>query len=245
MNPQDKAGVEHWDDTWATLPRMRLPRASTSSIRDKMGLLRGVAGPGMKFLEIGCAPGKMLAWTAAVLGAEVSGLDYSEQGARAARRLFRELGLAADIRNENVFSTTFAEGSFDVVYSAGVIEHFEDPSRIVRIHVQLLKPGGLALITIPNLRGFYGRLASQETLAIHNLNVMTPQALRRLAPADLSGTVESFHHGRFTLAMGVIDGRWGRLANVLRTGSDLLGLAQPFSIEALCPTLVLKIRRKS
>jgi hypothetical protein len=132
-----------------------------------------------------------------------------------------------------------------VVYSAGVIEHFEDPSRIVRIHTQLLKPVGLALITVPNLRGLYGRLASVETLAIHNLDIMTPQALRRLAPADLSESVESFHHGRFTLAMGVIDARWGRLANVLRTGSDLLGLAQPWSIEALCPTLVLKIRRKS
>jgi SAM-dependent methyltransferase len=224
---------------------MRLPRACTSSIRDKMNLLRGVIEPGMKFLEIGCAPGKMLAWTAAVLGARVSGLDYSGPGVRVARRLFRELGLAGDIRNEDVFSTTFAEGSFDVVYSAGVIEHFEDPLRIVRIHAQLLKPGGLALITVPNLRGFYGRLASQETLAIHNLDIMTPQALRSLAPSDLSGTVESFHHGRFTLAMGVIDGRCGRLANVLRTGSDLLGLAQPFSMEALCPTLVLKIRRKS
>src|SRR5665213_1686471 len=245
MNPQDKAGMEHWDDTWARLPRMRLPRASTSSIRDKMGLLRGVVGPGMKFLEIGCAPGKMLAWTAAVLGAEVSGLDYSGPGVRVARRLFRELGLVADLRNEDVFSTSFAEDSFDVVYSAGVIEHFEDPTQIVRIHAQLLKPGGLALITVPDLGGFYGRLASPETLAIHNLDIMTPQALRRLAPKDLSESVESFHHGRFTLAMGVIDGRWGRLANLVRTGSDLVGLAQPFSIEALCPTLVLKIRRKS
>ncbi len=245
MNPQDKAGMEHWDDTWAAPPRMRLPRASTSSIRDRMSLLRGVVRAGMKFLEIGCAPGKMLAWTKAVLGAEVSGLDYSGPGVRVAHRLFRELGLAADIRNEDVFSTTFAEGSFDVVYSAGVIEHFEDPSRIVRIHAELLKPGGLAVITVPNLRGIYGRLASPETLAIHNLDIMTPLALRALAPADLSESVEAFLDGRFTLAMGVIDARWGRLAPLVRTGSDLLGLAQPFSIKALCPTLVLKIRRKS
>ena len=243
MNPQDKAGVGHWDDNWASPPRMRLPLANTSSIRDKMSLLRGVIEPGMKFLEIGCAPGKMLSWVAAVLGAEVSGVDYSEAGVRVARRLFRELGLAADIRNEDVFSTTFAERSFDVVYSAGVIEHFADPAEIVRIHAKLLKPGGLALITVPNLGGFYGRLASQENLAIHNLDIMTPQALRGLAPRDLSGSVESYRDGRFTLAMGVIDQKWGRLANVLRIGSDLLGLAQPFHVEALCPTLVLKFRR--
>ena len=236
MNPQDKAGMEHWDDTWASPPRMRLPLASTSSIRDKMSLLRSVVRPGMKFLEIGCAPGKMLSWVAAALGAEVSGLDYSGPGVRVARRLFRELGLAADIRNEDVFSTTFAAGSFDVVYSAGVIEHFEDPSEIVRIHAKLLKPGGVALITIPNLAGFYGRWASKENLAIHNLDIMTPEALRRLAPRDLSESVESFRDGRFTLAMGVIDHRWGRLANAFRMASDLAGLAQPFHVEALCPT---------
>jgi SAM-dependent methyltransferase len=244
MNSQDKAGMEHWDDTWAMLPRMRLPRASTSSMREKMSLLRGIVRQGTSFLEIGCAPGKMLSWVAAVLGAEVSGLDYSGPGVRVARRLFAELGIHADIRNEDVFSTTFADGSFDVVYSAGVIEHFADPTRIVRIHAELLKPGGLALITVPNLGGLYGRLASPETLAIHNLDIMNPAALRRLAPADLSGSVESFRHGRFTLAMGVIDGRWGRFAGPLATGSDLLGLAQPFHVEALCPTLVLKIRRK-
>ncbi len=110
MNPQDKAGMEHWDDTWAAPPRMRLPRASTSSIRDKMSLLRGAVRPGMKLLEIGCAPGKMLAWTKAVLGAEVSGLDYSGPGVCVARRLFHELRLAADLRNEDVFATTFSGG---------------------------------------------------------------------------------------------------------------------------------------
>src|SRR5580698_876225 len=151
MSLEDKAGVEHWDDTWAQAPRMRLPRACTTSIRDKMSLLRSVVRPGMKYLEIGCAPGKMLSWTAAVLGAEVSGLDYSEPGVRVARKLFGELGLHGDIRCENIFATTFADSSFDVIYSGGVIEHFEDPAPMVRLHARLLKPGGQALITVPNL----------------------------------------------------------------------------------------------
>jgi 2-polyprenyl-3-methyl-5-hydroxy-6-metoxy-1,4-benzoquinol methylase len=245
MNLEDKAGVEYWDDTWAHAPRMRLPRACTSSIRDKMSLLRSAVRSGMKYLEIGCAPGKMLSWVAAVLGAEVSGLDYSEPGVHVARKLFGELGLRADIRNEDVFATTFADASFDVVYSGGVIEHFEDPAPLVRLHARLLKPGGLAVITVPNLAGWYGRLASPETLAIHNLNIMTPEALRKLAPPDLAGRVESFRSGRFTLAMGAIDNKWGRLSQLLRFGSDLAGLAQPFHIDALSPTLVLKFRRKA
>ena len=243
MNPQDKAGMGHWNDTWACEPRMRLPRAYTSSMRDKMNLLRSVVRPGMKFLEIGCAPGKMLSWVASRLGAEVSGLDYSEPGVRVARKMFRELHLSADIRSEDIFATTFPEGSFDVVHSSGVIEHFEDPTEIVRAHVKLLKTGGLALITVPNLAGLYGWLTSTANLAIHNLEVMSPEALRRLSPVDLAGSVEAFRDGRFTLAIGVIDERFGRFAPILRTCSDLIGLAQPFRIGALCPTVVLKIRR--
>jgi 2-polyprenyl-3-methyl-5-hydroxy-6-metoxy-1,4-benzoquinol methylase len=198
----------------------------------------------MKFLEIGCAPGKMLAWVAAVLGAEVSGLDYSRRGLSVARRLFTELRLTADLRHEDVFANSFEDGSFDVVYSGGVIEHFEDPTGIVRAHLGLLKPGGLALITIPNLGGLYGRIASRETLAIHNLRIMKPAELARLAPSDLASSVEAFADGRFTLAMGAVDGRWGMVSRILQLGSDLAGLAQPFRIEALCPTLVLKIRRR-
>lgn len=244
MIEQDKAGRAHWDQTWACQPRMRLPRAYSSSIRDKMSLLRSEVRPGMEFLEIGCAPGKMLSWVAAVLRARVSGLDYSEPGLVVAQKIFHHLQLTADLRHEDVFSTTFATGSFDVVYSGGVIEHFEDPTEIVRAHVRLLKPGGLALITIPNLAGLYGRIASRETLSIHNLKIMSPEAMRRLAPADLASSAESYRFGRFTLAMGAVDGRWGALSRILQMGSDLAGLAQPFHIEALCPTLVLKIRRK-
>lgn len=243
MIQQDKAGVVHWDETWAHEPRMRLPRAYSSSIRDKMRLLRQSVQPGMKFLEIGCAPGKMLAWVAATLGAQVSGLDYSETGLAVAHRLFRELRLTADLRREDVFANSFTENSFDVVYSGGVIEHFEDPAAIVRTHVSLLKPGGLALITIPNLGGLYGRIASRETLAIHNLNIMNPEALRRLAPLDLTSRVEAYRYGRFTLGMGAIDGRWGVCSRLLQLGSDFVGLAQPIHIEAVCPTLVLKIWR--
>jgi 2-polyprenyl-3-methyl-5-hydroxy-6-metoxy-1,4-benzoquinol methylase len=243
MNHQDKAGVQHWNETWACEPRMRLPRPYTASIRDRMNLLRSEVRPAMKFLEIGCAPGKMLAWVAGVLGAEVSGLDYSAPGLDTARRLFSALHLSADIRCEDTFATTFQDGAFDVVYSGGVIEHFEDPAEIVRIHTRLLKPGGLALITVPNLRGFYGWFACKESLAIHNLDIMTPEALRRLAPAELTGSVESYRDGRFSLAMA-IHRKWGVLSDLIGTGSDLAGLAQPFRIDALCPSLVLKIRRK-
>src|SRR5206468_2653441 len=121
-------------------------------------ILRHHVRPGDRFLEIGCAPGKMLAWVAAVLKASVSGLDYSERGLATSRRLFKALNLAADFRCEDLRQTTFPSASFDVVVSFGVIEHFDDPREVVGKHLDLVKAGGTALMTVPDYRGIYGRL---------------------------------------------------------------------------------------
>src|SRR5262249_40965092 len=77
-----KTTVEHWDQAWETDIRMKLPSALDVGIRNLMWLLRRYARPGMSLLEIGFAPGKLLSWTASILGMKVSGLDYSPTGIR-------------------------------------------------------------------------------------------------------------------------------------------------------------------
>jgi 2-polyprenyl-3-methyl-5-hydroxy-6-metoxy-1,4-benzoquinol methylase len=139
-----QAPREHWDDVWSTPPRARLPSSLWIGIGDLQRLLRAHVKPGMRFLEVGCAPGKMLAWVARVLGAEVAGVDYSPRGVTLSRELLHTPGVAADLRCENIFATSFEPGSFDVVFSAGVIEHFEDPRDIVCRHLRLARPGGTA-----------------------------------------------------------------------------------------------------
>jgi len=155
----------------------------------------------MHFLEIGCAPGKLLAWVAEVLHAEVAGGDYSQRGLSLAQQLFQALNIDGDLRCEDMLATTFEPASFDLVFSAGVIEHFDDPREIVKRHVTLLKPGGKAVIMVPNYGGFYGRLQCRfdpENLSIHNLTIMNPPALRRLAPGELVSTVRVYPVGRMS-----------------------------------------------
>jgi 2-polyprenyl-3-methyl-5-hydroxy-6-metoxy-1,4-benzoquinol methylase len=38
--------------------------------------------------------------------------------------------------------------------SWGLIEHFTDTESVISAHVNLLKPGGILIVSIPNLRGF-------------------------------------------------------------------------------------------
>ena len=182
----------HWDAAWAVPPRWRLPSPLSVSTRNMQRILRREVRRGMRVLELGCAPGKILAWTAADLGASVAGLDYSERGIAWSRTLFERLAIPADLRCEDVFQTTFTPGGFDLVYSFGLIEHFEDPRAIVRAHLALVRPGGKTVIAIPDYGGIYGRLQRRldpANLAIHNLDIMSVDALCQLAPPELSGDV--------------------------------------------------------
>lgn len=239
----------HWDEAWAQPPRWKLPSPFFVTTRNMQRLLTPHVRPQMQVLELGCAPGKILAWVASALGARVSGLDYSERGIRWSRTLFDRLGIEADLRCENVFHTTFPAGTFDVVYSSGLIEHFEDPHDIVRAHVLLLKPGGRAIIAIPDYGGLYGRLqrwCDPENLAIHNLGIMNPQALRALAPDDLCEVARVYRAGRLSPWQISFE---RRLPAPIGKGLSLVlngvGLVQPADIAPLCPLLVLDLKRRA
>jgi 2-polyprenyl-3-methyl-5-hydroxy-6-metoxy-1,4-benzoquinol methylase len=241
-----KTEREYWDGAWQRPIRNRLPSRLTG-MSSLMQLLREEVRPGARLLEIGCAPGKLLAWAAAALGAEVAGLDYSTRGIEMARGLFGALGLRADLRCEDAFETSFEPGSFDVVCSFGLIEHFDDPREIVRRHVLLTRHGGVALIAIPNYGGIYARLQRHldpANLGIHNLSIMSGSALAKLAPPELSHATSARARGRFDPFLLSFDRRLpGFAATGLTLALRMIGLCQPLEIGPLCPLLVLRITR--
>jgi SAM-dependent methyltransferase len=239
----------YWDDIHAgTRVRMRLPSPLDVGTLNYMRLMRRFVRPGMRVLEVGFAPGKYLAWTGKRLGAKVCGVDYSESGLATSRRLFAALGLEGDLRCEDFFKTTFEPSSMDLVYSLGVVEHFDDPRDIVSRHVSLARPGGgVALIVIPNYGGLYGRLQGSfdpENLAIHNTSIMSVEALRRLGESDGRARAEVFRFGRMMPHLVSWTRRIGhRPAVGVVLALNGLGLLQPVDVGPVCPWLVLALTR--
>lgn len=156
---------------------------------------------GARFLEVGSAPGETLVKHNQMLGCIPFGVEYSEPGVEANREVFRAHGLDPD---NVILSDFFAEEfqarhreSFDVVYSAGFIEHFTDAGKVVDNHINLLKRGGYLIVGIPNLSGINRlllRIFYKELLDIHNLDIMNKRAYTQLFDA---GKVEPLFCGYF------------------------------------------------
>ena len=90
---------------------------------------------------------RIMQW-AAREGAEVFGIDISEPTLRLSHDGFAPGALKATLADTR--HLPFADGSFDVVYSMGTIEHFDESESAVREMARVLRPGGRLVLGVPN-----------------------------------------------------------------------------------------------
>lgn len=118
---------------------------------------------GKRVLEVGCGQGVDLS-RFAKNGANVTGIDLTEEGIRIARERFRILGLNGNLLVEDAENLPFQENYFDMVYSHGVLHHTPDTQKAIDEIHRVLKPGGDCVVLIYHkysLHNFYrcmGRL---------------------------------------------------------------------------------------
>jgi 2-polyprenyl-3-methyl-5-hydroxy-6-metoxy-1,4-benzoquinol methylase len=110
---------------------------------------------GLSILEIGGAPGQYLAYMHNTFGYKITCLDYSKVGCEKTIENFKLLGIDGNVFQGDLFSGNLTLPLFDIVYSLGFIEHFNDLSEVIINHLKLLKPGGILLVGTPNFTGIY------------------------------------------------------------------------------------------
>ena len=120
----------------------------------------------LEFLEFGCAPGKWLHYFHAEFGYRVSGLDNSQTGLEMTRKNLEILGVESALYSGDVLSYKF-DKKFDVIFSDGLVEHFDPPTHIIQKHLQALKTKGYLIIAVPNIKkAVYGPLQK----LVHRVN---------------------------------------------------------------------------
>lgn len=94
-----------------------------------------------RLLEIGCGMGTDLLQFARG-GAEVTGIDLTARSIEISRQHFAVYGARGDFAISDCETLPFADDSFDVVYSNGVLHHTPDTAGAVREVHRVLRPGG-------------------------------------------------------------------------------------------------------
>jgi ubiquinone/menaquinone biosynthesis C-methylase UbiE len=148
------------------------------SIRNFEVLARFVEPRGKRILEIGSGYGiNLIAWTKHY-GLDVTGVEPESEGfvetIETSKRLCELNGVPPDrvvvSRGETL---PFPDASFDVVYSANVLEHTRDAKQVLREALRVLKPGGILHFEMPNFTSFFEG---------HYLTIMPPLLHRAILP---------------------------------------------------------------
>ncbi len=124
---------------------------------DNLEDVRRAVGPvaGKALLDLGAGMGGLSVamlreWGAEADGLRVAAMDYNPDYCRIARLRARRYSLDLPIVVAAGEQLPYSSGSFDAVVCLDVLEHVADAPVVLREIYRVLRPGGVALSTVPN-----------------------------------------------------------------------------------------------
>lgn len=186
------ASNKQWENRWDTIWQQRnfvwniiaWIRASYNSLAQR--LLASRVSRNGSILELGCGTAGVLLSLSPRIGRAV-GLDISDAVLTAARQAMVARGITnVELVKGDCRNVPYAN-QFDVVWSAGLIEHFfEKDIAVVRQHLKAVKPGGTALMAVP------------YAYSMHHLHylISRPALLRWLWPWSRARHFQQFYSRR-------------------------------------------------
>lgn len=160
-----------------------------------------------RILEVGCGMGNTLAWIKSIRKCEwVCGIEISSDSADEANKRI-DLVVQGDIEKID-FPVEF--NSFDVILCLDVLEHLVDPWLVLSRLDKLLKPGGVIIASIPNVR---------------NYRVVFPLFFRGQWEYKVEGILDKTHLRFFTKnsAISLMQSSGLKLDSVMATGLHVGG----------------------
>ncbi len=190
MKEEIKTDKKYWNNVWIT---NKLPKSITISKSIfqspvsyrfhqlyKKYLLQ-FKSPEKKLLEVGCGSSAWLPYFAQTFGFKIYGLDYTKLGCHMSEEILKRDGVQGTIFCEDMFNppNSLLE-AFDVVYSRGLVEHFTSTTQPLTACSAFLKPGGLIITVVPNLKGSIGFFMKYLAKDIYDVHIkLDPKSLAK------------------------------------------------------------------
>lgn len=148
--------------------------------------------PDRRILVAGSGDGAEVELIRDILDVDVVGVDISVRERVVRNRI--------EVRKEDLHSLSFADSSFDFIYSYHVLEHVADPRKVIRELHRVLRIGGLLYIGFPNRHRLFGYIGSHKKSEKHyvlkaNLRDYKMRALGQFRNA--LGAHAGFSHDEF------------------------------------------------
>ncbi len=169
MKQNELTNLEDWENIWKRKKNLFFdPKKNyLHFLQEKIFKKKFIPGD-KKFIEIGCAPGRYLIYFSKNFGYKVSGIDFSKSGIEITKKVLQQNKIEANIIWGDFLQYNFKGNQYDIVFSAGFIEHFKDVKLIIEKMVEIARPGGIIFATIPNFGGLLGKIKKIFEPKIYN-----------------------------------------------------------------------------
>jgi SAM-dependent methyltransferase len=183
--------------------QLAIHRQSRRPLLKLLGGLLPICGTA-RTLEVGCGTAVDSCLLAAAHSTVCAhACDLSEKAVIVARGNARALGVELRTFAGDLTALPFADASFDLVFSQGVLEHFSDPGPAMREQVRALRPGGALVVDVPQKFNVY-TLRKHQAMRENRWpwgweTEYSAGELRAWAPhygLELAGAV-GYQHGKF------------------------------------------------
>lgn len=114
-----------------------------------LDLLSSLELDGKKVLEIGTGVGTD-ARTIIALGGQYTGINVDAGSSDMTRRALAVFDLPGEVRQATALDIPYPDGTFDVVYSFGVLHHIPEISSAIQEIHRVIKPGGCVAVMLYN-----------------------------------------------------------------------------------------------
>lgn len=147
-----------WDNVWKNHTKIErwdyLSQVILDVLLEEIGLVKG-----KKIIEVGSGSGR-ISKELSIRGANVTLLDFSEEAIFASKKSFIKDNISGKFINGSLFSMPFKEGVFDVVWNAGVLEHYVGKEQIDALEkmAKICKENGLIITLNPFAGSFLHNL---------------------------------------------------------------------------------------
>jgi ubiquinone/menaquinone biosynthesis C-methylase UbiE len=101
-------------------------------------------------IELGCGSSKYLMFFKMVMGLETYGIDFSTTGCEKLEMMAERSGTKHKVVVGDIFQEDMGGMKFDLVFHAGLIEHFKNPSEVVERSRFFCRDDGLLICLLPN-----------------------------------------------------------------------------------------------